>query len=229
MSAPSSFECRTAPGALLWVRRGVELPSEANSWLQSGATNLETLAGEACGKGRGTARKIRLGELEGVWRKNLHGGLLRNVFGGHFLDVERLTEEVVVSETLRAQGVLTPKVLLAFAQRRGPFWQQHLVTEEVSSAETIFEVRDNPVAILKAMELLESLFQLGFWATDLHPANLLWQAEDERCWLIDLAMCSFLGRPLNPVERTARLHRFRRYFQKHGGSIPDGVTLSPNR
>ncbi|HJM38567.1 MAG TPA: lipopolysaccharide kinase InaA family protein [Planctomycetota bacterium] len=229
MSAPSTFESHSSSGVLLWVRRGIELPGGVDNWQHRGQERLESLAGDVCGAGRGAVRKLPLGERHGIWRRNLHGGFFGALLGDRFLDAERLTEEVVVSETLRAQGVATPKVLLAYAERKGLFWQQHLVTEEVQSAQTIYEARKSPAAIAEAMKLLESLFDLGFWAADMHPANLLWQPESSQCWLIDLAVSSFLGRPLNPMERAARLQRFRRYFQKHAGSIPEGVSLPPNR
>ncbi len=219
MQVPAAFELSRAPGFRLWRRRELE-GLDLDRWRRRGEAELAAASGEAFGAGRGHARRVELLGRPAVWRCNAHGGLLGGLFGRRFLSYDRLEEELTLSETLRSHGVATPEVLLALAQRSGLFWRQHLVTAEVPAAATVFDCRDQPAALAAAAALLEELFQLGLWAPDLHPANLLWQAAERRCWVIDLADCRLLGRPLTAGERRARLGRFARYFRKHGGEVP---------
>lgn len=208
------------------MREGIQ-PSRSRdwpSWLAEGEEHLVEAArraGTELGHGRGAARRVMVDGRFGVWRRNRHGGLLGNWFGDRYRNAIRLEAEMEVSEKLRAEGIDTPAILLAYAHRNGLFWRQHLVTEEVAEAETVFAARKQPAALQAAAELLEKLFASGLWATDLHPGNLLWQNRAGRCWLIDLAGSRFLGRPLKASEITARRARFARYFRKHGGEVPE--------
>ena len=189
-------------------------------WRYSGEAYLRRLAGSTAGQGRGQARRVRLGNYRGVWRTNRHGGLLGGLLGDRYLAPDRLQDEVALSQALRLRGLPTPAILLALAVRRGGFWRQHLVTEEVPEAETVFAARAQPEALAAAAALLERLFAAGLWMPDLHPANLLWQRKQGACFVIDLAGARLLNRPLTARERAARLARFRRYFQKHAGAVP---------
>lgn len=200
------------------------------AWLAGGAEALalraaETGGGRVLGEGRGAARALTLGGRLGVWRHNRHGGLMRDLLVDRYVSSVRLAREVALSTELRKAGVATPEVLLALAERRGGWVRQHLVTEEVVGAVTVFDAREDVAALAAADALLEQVFELGLWATDLHPANLLWQAdaghsEGGRCWIIDLAGAAMRMGPLRPQERAARRARFARYFQKHAGSVP---------
>ena len=220
MRAPAGFELRTTRGRRLWVQTGLLADDELGRWLTAGDERLLEASGSVAGRGRGATRKVTIGGRSGVWRHNRHGGMLGDLLADRFLSTHRLSEELILSETLRGQRIPTPATLLAFARWRRGFWRQHLVTEEVPGARTVFDARDDPAALAAAAELLDRLFSLGFWAPDLHPANLLWQESEQRCWVIDLAAARVLGRPLTAVERLARRKRFARYFAKHGGSVP---------
>jgi len=120
-------------------------------------------------------------------------------------------------------GVDTPEVLMAFGKRHGAWWRQHLITSEVEGASTVFDARDSAGSLQAATELLQKLFDVGLWATDLHPANLLWQPATGKCWLIDLAGAEMRDEPLSTADRQTRVERFARYFVKHGGSEPAGM------
>lgn len=223
--------CLEGPRIRLWLANGLD-GEDAAAWLAGGEALLEARAHAAgdrvLGTGRGAARGLEIGGRRGVWRVNRHGGLLGGLQGARYRSPDRLAREVLLSAWLRSQGVATPKVLLALAVRQGGFWRQHLVTEEVVGARTVFEARDDEAALEAADAMLEQVFDLGLWATDLHPANLLWQAgsghasaaASSRCWLLDLAGASLRDRPLTPEERRARRERFARYFEKHAGSVP---------
>ena len=202
-----------------------------NVWLQEGETLLEDLAQKAnrvLGTGRGAARAVAFatadaGGENGVWRINRHGGLLGGLQADRYLEPTRLQEEVELSAQLRALGINTPEVLLALAKRHGAWWRQHLVTREVAGAVTVFDARQDVAALQASTHLLQQLFDAGLWATDLHPGNLLWQAETGKCWLIDLAGAELRSEPLSEPDRKARVERFARFFVKHAGSEPKGL------
>ena len=215
------------PHAWLFVAPVLATASGWEDWLSQGEGQLEKLARSAdreLGKGRGTARSVVFENgVAGVWRVNRHGGLLGGLQGDRYLSAERLQQEVELSEALRAEQVRTPRVLVALAVKDGKKWRQHLVTEEVAGAETVFAARSNPAALEKAGELMHQVFELGLWATDLHPDNLLWREEDQTCWLIDLAGAKRFPQPLDAAQRSARVDRFLRYYRKHAGEEPEGT------
>jgi hypothetical protein len=203
-----------------------------SAWLQNGETQLEALALKAdrvLGTGRGAARAVSFvlpdaTEFHGAWRINRHGGLFGGLRGDRYRGASRLQREVTLSGALRFLGVNTPEVLLALSKCHGKWWRQHLVTEEVRDAVTVFDARESADALQAASALLEQLFSVGLWATDLHPGNLLWQAEQRQCWLIDLAGAELRPQALNSSERRSRVERFARFFKKHGGAEPAGMT-----
>jgi Lipopolysaccharide kinase (Kdo/WaaP) family len=236
MSDSPAPTCLERPRIRLWLADGLE-GEDAAAWLAGGEALLEARARVAgdrvLGTGRGSARGLEVGGRPSVWRVNRHGGLLGGLQGARYRSPDRLAREVLLSAWLRSQGVDTPEVLLALAVREGAFWRQHLVTEEVVGARTVFAARDDAHALDAAEAMLERVFDLGLWATDLHPGNLLWQSqpssgsgagprpsEPGRCWLLDLAGASLRERPLNAEERHARRERFARFFQKHAGAVP---------
>ena len=220
MELPANFRDLSRPGTLLWVREGLDLPEGDQKWRDAGRELLDQHSQQLNVGGRGDVRLLEFKVRSGVWRRNLHGGLLGGILGSRFISADRLTEEVYLSESLRANGVMTPEVLLAYAYRRSGFWHQHLVTAEVPDAVTVFSARQQVPALKAAHQLLDKLFHLGFWAPDLHPGNLLWQQQQQQVWVIDLADACLLGRPLTLVERKAREVRYLRFFRKHGGKVP---------
>ena len=224
MSVSADSRSWTEPHTWLWVAGSLVAGHDWQAWMASGEQQLEQLAateGRTLGTGRGAARAVSLDEEHrGVWRINRHGGLLGGLQGDRYRSPKRLQEEVELSEGLRADGILTPRVLLALACKEGGGWRQHLVTEEVADAETVFQARDCQEAMDAAAALLAQVFELGLWAKDLHPDNLLWRAPDQTCWLLDLAGAKRFDRPLDAAQRQARVDRFLRYFRKHAGSEP---------
>jgi hypothetical protein len=133
-----------------------------------GSPGAAARAGDAGDAGDETTRA-------GVWRINRHGGLLGGVQGDRYRTPARLQAEIELSEALRSQGIPTPQVLLALAVKHGLSWRQHLVTAEVDGAVTVFDARQQPAALEAADQLLDQLCEVGLWATDLHPGNMLWQ------------------------------------------------------
>lgn len=215
------------PQSWLFVAPDLAAAGGWEDWLTKGETELEKLAVAAhrvLGEGRGAARSVVFANgAAGVWRVNRHGGLLGGLQGDRYLSPDRLRQEVELSEALRAEKVRTPRVLLALAMKDGNNWRQHLVTQEVEGAETVFSARSNPAALEAAGKLMHQVFELGLWATDLHPDNLLWRAEDQSCWLIDLAGAKRFPHPLDAGQRAARVDRFFRYYRKHAGEEPEGA------
>lgn len=208
----------------LWVMDGLAAGDEGwDDWLVRGDFHLESSASildQVVGVGRHPARKVLIGGKQGVWRINRHGGALGSMLGDKYLTSHRLGREIRLSQELRHHGVATPEVLLGLALREGLFWRQHLVTAEVEFCRTVFDSRKDRNALGAADALLDRLADLGLWATDLHPDNMLWQKSSQTCWVIDLAGARLLGRPLKPVERESIRARFVRYFKKHAGRVP---------
>lgn len=225
MTASKELQRFQSPGSCLWVREGLR-PSRVTDWqewLQCGEEHLSQAAadaGEVLGKGRANTQLVRVAGRRGVWRRNHHGGLLGGLLGDRYWNFVRLQQEWQLSEKLRALQIQTPAVLLAFATRRNSWWRQHLVTEEVPEAVTLFAARHDDRALQAGLKFLTRLFDLGLWAPDLHPANLLWQERERRCWLIDLAGARLLPAALSERQRQVRLRRFSRYFAKHAGEVP---------
>lgn len=252
MAESATHLLQTAPGVRLWLAPEVAEAENAAEWLQRGEQLLEQRAAEAnavIGGGRHQTRRVLLGDQaghvdpnasgwHGVWRINRHGGLLGSVQGDRYRTPTRLQAEIELSEALRSRGIATPRVLLALAVKHGLSWRQHLITEEVAGAVTVFDARKDQEALTAADQLLQRLCDVGLWATDLHPGNMLWQAAEltaetansahptatgrgaSRCWVIDLAGAKLLPNPLNPEQRLARRRRFARFFAKHGGEVP---------
>jgi hypothetical protein len=230
MPESSPHQLYRGDGVRMWVAAELENAESWAEWLQGGEKMLAERALQAdtvLGHGRGQTRRVLLGDgVPGVWRVNRHGGLLGGVQGDRYRTPARLAAEVQLSEDLRARGIATPKVLLALAVKSGLSWRQHLLTEEIVGATTVFDARVDAAALAAADELLNRLCDVGLWATDLHPANMLWQAAqdgaepDGRCWVIDLAGAKLLAGPLSADQRSARRQRFARYFAKHAGQIP---------
>lgn len=223
MAESATHLLQTAPGVRLWLAPELAEAEDVAAWLEMGETLLKERAKAASvviGGGRGSARRVLLGNpaRHGVWRINRHGGLLGGVQGDRYRTPTRLQAELELSEALRSRGIATPRVLLALAVKHGLSWRQHLVTEEIADASTVFDARDQPAALAAADQLLEQLCEAGLWATDLHPGNMLWR--DGTCWVIDLAGAKLLAQPLTAEQRLARRRRFARYFAKHGGKVP---------
>ena len=177
------------------------------------------------GRGRAVTPAVNIDGVAGVWRTNRHGGLFGGIFGARYAGNQRLRSEIDVAARLDALRINTPQVLLAVAVRDGMCWSQHLVTAEVAGAVTLFDARDDAQAMRAAGECLSKLFDAGYYASDLHPRNMLWVAETQQAWVIDLAGAKMLGRKLNAKEREARLKRFERFFVKHAGQMPSAITV----
>jgi hypothetical protein len=182
-------------------------------------------AGRDVGCGRAVTPAVNIDGVAGVWRTNRHGGLLGGILGARYSGNQRLRSEIDVAARLNALRINTPQVLLAAAVRDGMSWRQHLVTAEVEGAVTIFDARDDEQAMRAAGECLSKLFEAGYYASDLHPGNMLWVAETQQAWVIDLAGAKMLGKQLSSKEREARLKRFERFFVKHAGKMPSAITV----
>ncbi len=213
--------------ARLWV--ATDLADRTAEWPYwcgpSGVRRLEESAAaenRVLGEGRGAAHAVQIQGAAGVWRKNRHGGALGSLMDDRYSSPARLQAEVSLSERLRGLGLPTPQPLLALAVRSGGWWRQHLVTEEITDARTVYEVRDRANAVEAAGRLLARLFEAGLWATDLHPDNLLWRESDGGCWVIDLAGAELRAAPLGARDVEARVARFLRYIEKHAGGLPMG-------
>lgn len=185
----------------------------------------KSAAARDVGSGRAVAPAVNIDGVAGVWRTNRHGGLLGGMFGARYAGVDRLRSEIDVANRLIALRINTPQVLLAVAVRDGMYWNQHLVTSEVEGAVTLFDARDDEQAMRAAGCCLSQLFDAGYYATDLHPRNMLWVAATQQVWVIDLAGAKMLDKALTVQQRAARMKRFERFFIKHAGQMPSAIAV----
>jgi hypothetical protein len=219
---------RTLSTKQLWMYSASAVDSVFGN-VTSGERVIELLniakmaAARDVGSGRAMTPAVDIDGISGVWRTNRHGGLLGGMLGARYAGTEHLRAEIDVSNRLRALRVYTPQVLLAAAVRDGMYWTQHLVTAEVEGAVTVFDARDDERAMRATGECLRQLFAAGYFAADLHPRNMLWVAETQQVWVIDLAGAKMLDKALSPKQSKARMKRFERFFVKHAGKMPSTI------
>jgi len=225
MPNPETYSILAGKASRLWVFEGLACSDEGGweGWLVDGEERLSVSAnahGKIVGQGRNPVWRVDVGGFRGVWKTHWHGGLLGGILRARYWGVDRLESEVHLAAALRAAGVATPRVLLALAARSGLFWKHHIVTEEISNSATVFELRNRREVLEAAHHLMRKVFNLGLWAPDLHPGNLLWVEETKQCYLLDLAGARLLNRPLTDLECAARLDRFNRFMHKYSQRHP---------
>ena len=173
--------------------------------------------------GRRPLGLVQVGDEALLLRFHQHGGLLRFLTGDRFLRAERPFEELLLAERLRAKGIPTPRVVAARIQRTGfCFWRLALVSvrePKTLDAERALLQAEHAQAVrglLRAMgEFVGRLHRAGLLHVDLHPGNMLVQADWSRLekpelWILDLDRCRLLE-ALGEPERLGMLARLARY------------------
>ncbi|MDP6963592.1 MAG: lipopolysaccharide kinase InaA family protein [Planctomycetota bacterium] len=180
----------------------------------------KTRGGRNVGCGRAVVPAVDFQGVAGVWRTNRHGGLLGGMFGARYAGTKRIRDEIDVASRLMAIRINTPPILVAAAVREGIYWTQHIVTTEIKNSQTVFDARENEQAMFEAGKVMAKLFKAGYYATDLHPRNMLWVEDTKQIWVIDLAGAKMLNSELSQQQCLQRLKRFERFFVKHAGDKP---------
>ena len=221
---------RTLSTKQLWMYSAVAV-NDVFGEITTGQRVLDILnkaklaAARNVGCGRALTPAVNIEGISGVWRTNRHGGLLGGMLGSRYAGTDRLRAEIDVAQRLSALRFNTPQILLAAAIRDGMYWNQHLVTAEVKGSITVFDARDNEMAMRATGQCLNKLFDAGYCASDLHPLNMLWVAESQKVWVIDLAGAKMLSQSLTAKQRSSRMQRFERYFVKHAGQMPSKIEV----
>ena len=181
------------PGQMMLVRRGID-PDRMTSQV---AEALEKPEDGTLHRGRGSVRRIRLGEdKSALVRSFIHGGIFRGVTGKYFFTwPPRPFKELAVTETIRQRGVPTLDVVAALVQRVwGPVYWGWLVTRELGDAENLWAVLCNG-SYGKGMggllgvvaETVRLMHQQGVYHADLNLKNILVrrEREDFKAYVID--------------------------------------------
>lgn len=173
--------------------------------------------------GRRPLGLVQVGDEALLLRFHQHGGLLRCLTGDRFLQAERPFEELLLAERLRAKGIPTPRVVAARMQRTAfCFWRLALVSvrqpKTLDVARALLQTAHAQAArsLVRAMgEFVGRLHQAGLLHVDLHPGNMLVQADwamapEPEFWILDLDRCG-LVEPLEEPQRLGMLARLARY------------------
>jgi 3-deoxy-D-manno-octulosonic acid kinase len=171
----------------------------------------------------------------GRWavRHYVRGGhLVSGLLGDQYLRSGRVRpfHETRASETARARGIPTPRVVAAALYTTRFFYRADLVTEFIPDAsdlaEALFETRRKGVggaverqdALRTSGELIREMARSGIRHKDLHAGNILlrWEGAAPRPYLLDLDRCDVEPRA-TPVPPEFMLRRLQRSLGKWEG------------
>lgn len=171
--------------------------------------------------GRGRSVTADIPGLGAVFVKRYtHGGLLRSLTGGRFLNIgpSRSRAEFVMLERVRAMGINVPRPLV-YVTKGNLLYNTWLIMEELPDARTLVEVSVNePEALDVCMERLaphlRTLVTNKVLHVDLHPGNVL-VAKDGTIFIVDFDK-AHTYRGSESQLREWYLRRWRRAVIKHG-------------
>lgn len=171
--------------------------------------------------GRGRSVTAEVPGLGAVFVKRYsHGGVLRAVTGGRFLNIgpSRSCAEFVMLERVRAMGINAPRPLV-YVIKGNLFYNTWLIMEELPDTRTLVEVSVNePEALDGCMERLaphlRTLVTNKVLHVDLHPGNVL-VAKDGTIFIVDFDK-AYTYRGSESQLRELYLRRWRRAVIKHG-------------
>jgi len=154
-------------------------------------------------------------------RRHRRGGLAARLGFERFADPARPFDELRLSESLRDDGVRTPRILAARAKRVGSRFELALVVERVDRARDLFAAltlarpHERHELVRAAARFVAELFDAGLDHRDLHPKNLLVEPGESpddppRLWVLDLDRCA-RRQPLPEARRAAALARCLRW------------------
>ena len=170
--------------------------------------------------GRGRLGELQLAGERLVVRRYTHGGLLRWLTGARFADPGRPLHELELAERLLRAGIPTLRVVATRTQRAPGFgFHLELVTRRLEGvhdlAEWLESLRAGEVGVAERRRVFEACGELvgrlhaqGFLHADLHPRNVLMDAQGELL-VIDLDRSRFTER-LDDGERRDNLRRLLR-------------------
>lgn len=178
--------------------------------------------------GRQPLLELELAGRRLLVRRFTHGGLLRWLTGTRFRDPARPFRELADAARLNAAGVTTASIVAARAKRAALFgWKLELVSERLAGARDLAQVwresdaRSRVLLATASGRLVARLHALGFVHADLHPRNLLVDADSlargaPGIAVIDLDRSRW-SKSLSSEERRANLRRLLRYALRDPG------------
>jgi hypothetical protein len=213
-----------------------EIRSPAASWIAHNQCADEIQHGEADrllirrvvaqplpGSGRGGTQRFRLGGVEVIGKRALHGGLLAPLLGGLYLGTGRILDQLLAADRLERAGVSTPAVLgVGWRRILGPFHAHAIITRAVLQAQNLYEAaredapwRRRRVVLEKSADLIRAMHDAGFVHADLNVTNLLIGrgGDGDRALIVDLDGGRF-RRIVGIGERYANLARLLRSYEK---------------
>ena len=158
----------------------------------------EASAAREIGGGRGPAWRVQLGGATAAVRHYRRGGWMAPLLGDRYLDSPpRPFVELAVSESLRAAGVRTPRVLAAVVTPAHPGYRADIATEWLSPGldleellrPNLYPAGDRAAALEEAGAAIGRAHAAGLEHPDLRPRNVFLQPLEAGRWkaaLLDL-------------------------------------------
>lgn len=186
---------------------------------------LEAIRSQLGGRAR-----IGVGVIDGVGRVVVkhytRGGVFGRLISNRYFKwgKTRAESEAEILTTVADLGVNVP-LPLATIYRGSIFYRAWLVTNMIEGAQTLAELSivDEDRTARLTVELIRQisiLVSAGIWHVDLHPGNVLVDADD-KIYIIDFdKSCKFVGNPGS--LRDQYLFRWRRAVIKH--NLPDQLS-----
>jgi len=216
-SLPEGYELVRGRRGWLAVERASRAALEAARFGPDGG---EVLASSDLA-GRRPLAAIQAPEERWIVRRFHHGGLFRALGERCFLAPARPFRELALAVALRALGFDTPRVIAARAVRDGPLgWRLALVSARIEGvldgAAVLERLRAGELSAAQRRRLLGTVGELvgrlhaaRFLHADLHPRNVLFDADLDHAWILDLDR----GRFVTELSAAQRRDNLRRLFR----------------
>jgi hypothetical protein len=212
------------PGYLLvrsptgrWAARAEaaeELASGGADRLLSGPAVLR----KGAGTGRGETVRMRLGGMDAIGKRAVHGGVLGPILRGLYLGPGRVFDQIRSADRLTRSGVSTAPILAAGWRRAlGVFTAQAVVGRAVPGGRNLHQAAREERSPLRRRRILEAaaatvraMHDAGFRHADLNLTNLVLAGSGgaPSVVVIDLDRGRWL--PMGPAERAGNLLRLAR-------------------
>ena len=161
-----------------------------------------------------------------VIKQYLRGGMLRFILRSRYVKFGKPRSQVEFESmlTLRKCGIRTPEPV-AFAYRGFPLYCAWLVTREIEQSRTLAQLSCQDINRVsnimdKVIEQIDKLVECRFIHVDLHPGNILLDADDN-IYIIDFDKGhNYRGSRVSLRDRY--LNRWHRAVIKHG--LPELLT-----
>ena len=175
------------------------------------------------GGGRGPLHRFRLGDVEVIAKRAVHGGALAGLLRGLYLGTGRLTDQIRLADRLERAGVATPGIV-AVGWRRvlGPVMEHAVVTRFIPRSQNLYEAaaedapwRRRRATLSRSAEVVRAMHDAGFVHADLNVTNLLLGEgpEGDRVYVVDLDRGRF-RRHVGESTRFGNLARLLRSYEK---------------